>query len=298
MRFPTPPCIRRQSAGSLSRYGSRGAVVSDALTMRSIIDAIRLSEGRGGFATGIADIDVSKPVSGRRGTAGRGGWMIRHASGVFSMDGSDFAPPEGDHRTRGAYEALVMVDDCHATGFIGPGGRGTPARAGVNVDVLTGTFGKALGGSIGGYTAGPGSLIEVLRQRSRPYLFSNALPPAICAAAIEALRIVEGEEGDRLRKRLFENAAAWRAGLEDLGFDLLPGEHPIIPVMTGDAATAQNMAARLFDLGIYVAGFFYPVVPEGAARIRTQMSSALTRDDLDRALVAFRAAGRETGLLA
>jgi len=275
--------------------GAGDAVVSDALNHASIIDGIRLSKARR-LRYRNADMDdlEAQLRAARDGGARR---VMIATDGVFSMDGH-FAPLKEITELAERYEALVMVDDCHATGFIGPGGRGTPARGGVNVDVLTGTFGKALGGLIGGYTAGPGSLIEMLRQRSRPYLFSNALPPAICAAAIEALRIVEGEEGDRLRKRLFENAAAWRAGLEDLGFDLLPGEHPIIPVMTGDAATAQNMAARLFDLGIYVAGFFYPVVPEGAARIRTQMSSALTRDDLDRALVAFRAAGRETGLLA
>jgi len=275
--------------------GAGDAIVSDALNHASIIDGIRLSKAQR-FRYRNADMDdlEAQLRAARDGGARR---VMIATDGVFSMDGH-FAPLKEITELAKRYEALVMVDDCHATGFIGPAGRGTPARSGVTVDVLTGTFGKALGGSIGGYTAGPGALIEVLRQRSRPYLFSNALPPAVCAAATRALRIVEAPEGDALRERLFGNAAAWRAGLEDLGFEVLPGEHPIIPVMTGDAVAAQKMAARLFELGIYVAGFFYPVVPEGAARIRTQMSSALTREDLDRAMEAFDVAGRETGVLA
>jgi glycine C-acetyltransferase len=188
-----------------------------------------------------------------------------------------------------------MVDDCHATGFMGPKGAGTPAHAGVDVDILTGTLGKALGGSIGGYIAGPQPVIDLLRQRARPYLFSNSLPPPIVAAGIEAIRLVE--QGDALRARLFENAAYWRAGLTALGFDLLPGEHPIIPVMLGDAQLAQDMAARLFDEGVYVSGFFFPVVPRGQARIRTQMNAALTRADLDRGLDAFETAGKAVGVL-
>jgi glycine C-acetyltransferase len=194
------------------------------------------------------------------------------------------------------YDAMVMVDDCHATGFMGPQGRGTPAHHGVKVDILTGTLGKALGGAIGGYIAGPQPVVDLLRQRARPYLFSNSLPPAVVAAGIEALRIVES--GDHLRARLFDNTGHWRRGLERAGFDLLPGEHPIVPVMLGDARLAQAMAARLFDLGVYVAGFFYPVVPEGRARIRTQMNAALSRADLDTALAAFVQAGRDTGVLA
>jgi len=187
------------------------------------------------------------------------------------------------------------VDDCHSTGFMGPQGAGTAAHFGVSVDILTGTLGKALGGALGGYIAGPQPVIDLLRQRARPYLFSNALPPAITAAGIAALRLAR--DGDDLRAQLFQNATYWRAGLTALGFDLLPGEHPIIPVMLHDAKLAQAMAARLDELGVFVAGFFFPVVPKGQARIRTQMSAALTKDDLDTALNAFAIAGRELGVI-
>jgi glycine C-acetyltransferase len=190
----------------------------------------------------------------------------------------------------------VMVDDCHATGFVGPQGRGTPARAGVAVDLVTGTLGKALGGALGGYIAGPRSVIDLLRQRARPYLFSNALPPAVVGAALVALDIVEA--ADDLRARLATNADYWRAGLMDAGFTLLPGKHPIVPVMLGDAHLAQAMAAELFTRGVHVAGFFFPVVPKGQARIRTQMNAALSQGDLDFALAAFTAAGKATGVLA
>jgi glycine C-acetyltransferase len=178
---------------------------------------------------------------------------------------------------------------------MGPKGEGTSAHFGVDVDIMTGTLGKALGGAIGGYIAGPQPVIDLLRQRARPYLFSNSLPPSIVAAGIEAIRLVE--EGNALRAQLFENAAYWRAGLTRLGFDLLPGEHPIIPVMLGEAHLAQDMAARLFDEGVYVSGFFFPVVPRGQARIRTQMNASLTKDDLDRALTAFETAGKAVGVL-
>jgi glycine C-acetyltransferase len=166
----------------------------------------------------------------------------------------------------------------------------------VQADILTGTFGKALGGGLGGWIAGPQPVIDLMRQRARPYLFSNALPPAITGAALAAIDLVE--QADELRARLFANAAYWRAGLADAGFTLLPGEHPIIPVMLGEARLAQAMAADLDARGVYVAGFFFPVVPRGQARIRTQMNAALSRDDLDAALEAFRAAGRATGALA
>jgi glycine C-acetyltransferase len=231
----------------------------------------------------------------REAREGGARFVMIATDGVFSMDGYLAKLPE-IRALADRYGALVMVDDCHATGFMGPQGRGTPAHHGVSVDILTGTLGKALGGAIGGYIAGPQPVVDLLRQRARPYLFSNSLPPAVVAAGIEALRIVEA--GDDLRARLFEHAGHWRAGLERAGFDLLPGEHPIVPVMLGDARLAQATAARLFELGVYVAGFFYPVVPEGRARIRTQMNAGLTRADLDFALAAFEQAGRDTGVLA
>lgn len=273
-------------------FGSEDTIISDALNHASIIDGIRLSKAKR-YRYRNADIeDLEEQLRAARDEGARR--IVIATDGVFSMDGY-FAPLAEITALADEYGAEVMVDDCHATGFVGANGRGTPVRAGVQVDLLTGTFGKALGGSIGGYTAGPRPVIEMLRQRSRPYLFSNALPPMVCAAAIEAINIAEA--GDDLRARLTENAAYWRAGLETLGFDLLPGSHPIIPVMTGEAQKAQAMAARLFELGIYVAGFFFPVVPKGKARIRTQMSATLTRDELDRALAAFAQAGRETGVL-
>ena len=170
-----------------------------------------------------------------------------------------------------------------------------PAHYGVSVDILTGTLGKALGGALGGYVAGPQPVIDLLRQRARPYLFSNALPPGVVAAGLAALDLVEA--ADDLRAQLFENTAYWRAGLAEAGFDLLPGKHPIVPVMLGDARLAQSMAAELYDLGVYVAGFFFPVVPKGQARIRTQMNARLTTAELDRALDAFRKAGKRVGVI-
>jgi glycine C-acetyltransferase len=178
---------------------------------------------------------------------------------------------------------------------MGPQGRGTPAHFGIKADVITGTLGKALGGALGGYIAGPQAVVDLLRQRARPYLFSNALPPMIVAAGLAALDLVES--ADDLRAQLFANAAYWRAGLTDTGFDVLPGEHPIIPVLLGEAKVAQAMAQDLGKRGVHVAGFFFPVVPKGRARIRTQMNAALTRDDLDFGLDAFRAAGRAVGVI-
>ena len=272
--------------------GPEDAVISDALNHASIIDGIRLCKARR-FRYANSDMDELEARL-KEARAGGARFVMIATDGVFSMDGY-LAKLAEIRALADRYGAMVMVDDCHATGFMGPQGRGTPAHHGVTVDILTGTLGKALGGAIGGYIAGPQPVIDLLRQRARPYLFSNSLPPAVVAAGTCALKIVEA--GDDLRARLFENAAYWRAGLERAGFDLLPGEHPIVPVMLGDARLAQAMAARLFALGVYVAGFFYPVVPEGRARIRTQMNAALSRADLDFALAAFEQAGRDTGVL-
>ena len=273
--------------------GPEDAVISDALNHASIIDGIRLCKARR-YRYATSDMaDLEAQLSQARADGAR--FILIATDGVFSMDGF-LAPLPQIVALAARYGALTMVDDCHATGFIGPQGRGTPAHAGVRVDILTGTLGKALGGALGGYVAGPQPVIDLLRQRARPYLFSNALPPAIVAAALAALDLVEA--ADDLRAQLFANAAYWRAGLADAGFTLLPGEHPIIPVMLGEARLAQAMAADLNARGIHVSGFFFPVVPKGKARIRTQMNARLTRNDLDFALEAFRAAGHATGVLA
>ncbi len=272
--------------------GPEDAIVSDALNHASIIDGIRLCKAkRYRYANSDMD-DLEAQLKAARADGAR--FIMIATDGVFSMDGYLAKLPE-IRALADRYDALVMVDDCHATGFMGPKGAGTPAHFGVQADVLTGTLGKALGGAIGGYIAASQPVVDLLRQRARPYLFSNSLPPAVVGAGLEALRIVE--DGDDLRARLFENARFWRAGLEDLGFELLPGEHPIIPVMLGDARLSQEMAAALFARGVYVAGFFFPVVPRGQARIRTQMNAALTVDDLESALAAFEDAGRQVGAL-
>ncbi len=268
------------------------AVISDSLNHASIIDGIRLCKAkRYRFANSDMD-DLEAQLKTARAAGAR--HIMIATDGVFSMDGY-LANLPVIRTLADQYDALLMVDDCHATGFMGPKGAGTPAHFGIKADVITGTLGKALGGAIGGYIAGPQAVIDLLRQRARPYLFSNALPPAVVAAGIEAIRLVE--KGDDLRASLFANAAHWRKGLTDAGFDLLAGEHPIIPVMLYDAPKAQDMAARLFDLGVYVSGFFFPVVPRGRARIRTQMNAALTTADLDTALAGFVQAGRDTGVL-
>ncbi len=268
------------------------AVISDSLNHASIIDGIRLCKARRFRFQNNDMADLEAQLQAAR--AGGARFVMIATDGVFSMDGS-LADLAGVTRLAAQYGALTMVDDCHATGFIGPQGRGTPAHAGVKVDIMTGTLGKALGGALGGYIAGPQVVIDLLRQRARPYLFSNALPPAVVGAGLVALDIVEA--ADDLRAQLADNAAHWRAGLTTAGFRLLPGSHPIIPVMVGEAPLAQAFAAALDRRGIMVSAFFFPVVPRGQARIRTQMSAALTRADLDFALTAFAEAGRETGVL-
>lgn len=272
--------------------GPEDAVISDALNHASIIDGIRLCKAkRYRYANSDMD-DLEAQLKAARADGAR--HIMIATDGVFSMDGYLAKLPE-IRALADRYDALLMVDDCHATGFMGPKGQGTPAHFGVQADILTGTLGKALGGALGGYIAGPQEVVDLLRQRARPYLFSNALPPAVVAAGLAALDLVE--QGDDLRAQLFENARYWREGLTAAGFDLLEGEHPIIPVMLYDARKAQAMAQRLYELGVYVSGFFFPVVPKGRARIRTQMNAALTRADLDDALAAFAQAGRDTGVL-
>ena len=275
--------------------GPGDAIVSDQLNHASIIDGIRLCKAkRYRYANNdMADLEA-KLRSARE--AGARHIMIA-TDGVFSMDGT-IADLAGIVALKEKYGALLMVDDCHSTGFMGEAGRGTASHCGVQggVDILTGTLGKALGGAMGGFTCAAQPVIDMLRQRSRPYLFSNSLAPNLVGASIEAIRIVR--DSDDLRARLFDNAGRFRAGMEAAGFDLLPGEHPIIPVMLHDAKLAQEMSARLLDEGVYVVGFFYPVVPKGQARIRTQMSAAHTPEQVDRTVAAFTKVGRELGVVA
>ena len=275
--------------------GEEDAIVSDSLNHASIIDGVRLTKARK-YRFRNADLeDLETQLKAARQNGAR--TVLIATDGVFSMDGY-FAPLEGLCRLADQYDALVMVDDCHATGFIGPKGAGTGARAGVadRIDILTGTFGKALGGAMGGYVAAKKPVIDLLRQRSRPYLFSNALAPAVAAASMKAIDIAEA--GDDLRTQLTKNAERFRAGMSEAGFDLLPGSHPIIPVMLHDARKAQAMAAHLLEEGIYVIGFSFPVVPDGQARIRTQMSAAHSFEHIDTAIAAFTKVGRALGVVA
>ena len=272
------------------------AIVSDSLNHASIIDGIRLCKARRyRYRTGDMN-DLEAQLRAARSGGAR--TILIATDGVFSMDGY-LADLRGITGLARRFNALVMVDDCHATGLLGPEGRGVPALQGVEdgIDILTGTFGKALGGAMGGYIAARTEIISLLRQRARPYLFSNAPAPSVCGSARAAIRIAAGAGGDQLRERLAANARHFRLALEAAGFELRPGHTPIIPVMLGDARRAQRMAGELFDRGVLVAGFSYPVVPTGEARIRVQLSAAHTPAQLDSAAEAFVGAGRASGVL-
>jgi glycine C-acetyltransferase len=272
--------------------GDTDTILSDELNHASIIDGVRLCKAK---RYRYKNADLANLEKGLR-EARDSRFRLIATDGVFSMDGS-LAPLPGICELADRYEALVMVDDSHATGILGPGGRGTAEALGVEdrIDVITSTLGKTLGGAAGGFTCGSRALIEILRQRSRPYLFSNALPPAIVCAAHKALALVSG--GSALRDRLHANAGRLRGGLERVGFTLKPGSHPIVPVMIGDASLAGRMAARLLEKGIYVVGFSFPVVPQGQARIRLQASAAHTEKQIDEAVRAFAEVGKELGVI-
>ena len=268
------------------------AIISDALNHASIIDGVRLSKARRYRYANNDMYDLESKLQESVGSRFR----LIVTDGVFSMDGI-IADLKGVCSLAQKYDAMVMVDDSHAVGFIGEFGRGTAEYCGVEgqIDIITGTLGKALGGASGGYTAASRKIVEWLRQRSRPYLFSNTLAPVITAASIKAFELIES--GGNLRRKLKDNARHFRAGMSEIGFNLVPGEHPIIPVMLGDAKLTQQMAARLLDEEIYVVGFSFPVVPHGKARIRTQMSAAHSECDIDRAITAFAKVGSELRLI-
>jgi glycine C-acetyltransferase len=274
--------------------GEEDAVVSDALNHASIIDGIRLCKAR---RYRYASSDMGELEARlREAKAGGARFTLVATDGVFSMDGH-LAKLREICDLADAHGALVMVDDSHAIGFMGEHGRGTLEHCGVmgRVDLVTGTLGKALGGASGGYASGSKEIVEWLRQKARPYLFSNTLAPVVAAVSLTVLDMIE--RGDDLRRRLRENARHFRAEMTKLGFELLPGEHPIIPVMLHDAKLAQEFARRLLDEGVYAIGFFYPVVPKGQARIRTQMSASHSTEDLDFAVRAFAKVGRALGVV-
>ncbi|CAM5183015.1 2-amino-3-ketobutyrate coenzyme A ligase OS=Castellaniella defragrans OX=75697 GN=kbl PE=3 SV=1 [Castellaniella denitrificans] len=272
------------------------AIVSDALNHASIIDGIRLCKARRYRYANNDMGDLRAQLQAARDGGAR--HVMIATDGVFSMDGI-IADLAAICDLADEFDALVMVDDSHAVGFMGAGGRGTPEHCGVagRVHILTGTLGKALGGASGGYVAADPVIVDLLRQRSRPYLFSNTLAPAIVAASRRVIELLQDAEGAELRARVHRNGAHFRREMQALGFDLVPGEHPIIPVMLGDAALAGRMADALLEQGIYVIGFSYPVVPKGRARIRTQMSAAHAPEDIDRAVQAFARVGRELGVI-
>ena len=271
--------------------GPEDAVLSDELNHASIIDGVRLCKAR---RLRFKNCDMGELEAGLR-DAGDCRFRLIATDGVFSMDGF-IADLQGICRLADQYGALVMIDDSHAVGFLGTEGRGTHEYCGVmdRVDIITGTLGKALGGASGGYTSGRREIIDMLRQRSRPYLFSNTLAPSIVSASIRALDIISSST--ELRDKLEENTLYFRGKIVEAGFEVRPGTHPIVPIMLGDAVLAQKMAARLLERGVYVVGFFYPVVPRDAARIRVQISAAHSREDLDFAVKMFAEVKNEFGL--
>lgn len=274
--------------------GEEDAIVSDALNHASIIDGVRLCKAKRYRYESCNMSDLEAQLKQARADGARN--IIIATDAVFSMDGT-IAPLDKICDLADAYNAMVMVDECHSMGFMGAHGRGVVEHCGVTgrVDIITGTLGKALGGGIGGFTTGRQEIIDMLRQRSRPYLFSNSLPPAIVGAGIAVIDLLSSTT--ELRDRLEENTKYFRDGMSALGFDIVPGTHPITPVMLYDAPLAQQLADKLLTEGIYVIGFFYPVVPKGKARIRVQVSAAHTREMLDRAIAAFGKVGRELGVI-
>jgi glycine C-acetyltransferase len=272
------------------------AIISDELNHASIIDGVRLSKAkRYRYKNNdLADLEAKLKEADAAGAR----FKLIATDGVFSMDGI-IANLAGICDLADRYGAIVMVDDSHAVGFIGEHGRGTPEFCGVEgrVDIITGTLGKALGGASGGYVAARREIVELLRQRSRPYLFSNTLTPSIAAASLTVLELLASDEGDQLRRRVRANGEHFREAMSAAGFTLVPGQHPIIPVMLGDASVASRMADALLKEGVYVIGFSYPVVPKGRARIRTQMSAAHTPEQIDRAVSAFTRVGRSLGIV-
>jgi glycine C-acetyltransferase len=270
------------------------AIISDSLNHASIIDGVRLSKAKR-YRYANSDMnDLEAQL--KKADADGARFKLIVSDGVFSMDGY-VAPLAEICALAERYGASVLVDDCHATGHLGDKGRGTPTLtgAGDRVDIITGTFGKTLGGAMGGFIAAAQPVIDLLRQRARPYLFSNSLAPAVAAGSLKAIEIAR--EADDLRDRLGCHASRFRSALGEAGFEMLPGQTPIIPVMTHDAVLAQRLAAALDERGVYVAGFFFPVVPKGKARIRTQMSAALSDEDVTFAIDAFVDAGKTVGLI-
>ncbi len=283
-----PSCFDANGGLFETLLGAEDAVISDELNHASIIDGIRLCKAQRYRYKNCDMADLEAQLQAAKGARFR----LIATDGVFSMDGT-IANLKGVCELADKYEAMVMVDDAHAAGFIGKTGRGTPEHCGVQgrIDVITGTLGKALGGASGGYASGRKEIVALLRQRSRPYLFSNSVAPPIVAASLKTLELLSGST--ELRDKLEENTKYFRAAWTERGLTIKPGTHPIVPIMLGDAALSQRFAARMLEKGVYVIGFFYPVVPHGTARVRTQVSAAHTREQLEHAVNAFAETAKE-----